>query len=321
MARNLLNSSNDITNIISTTKSKTTSGGSSGGLGSLSIQNSDNVTISGGKIKSVSLDKIKAFNITDNKTTPIGMDMKNYFNNSVLFGLKTGQNKFYIRNEDDDDGFPKLVIDAMNKRISINYDSITSVPTATFHVVSVNEFVPSVLIDESKASNSKSANIVLTSKFNSWEIGNSALNKVGFYIDKLNGNKDIFFINNNNLVGIGTFLPQSKLNVMGNVAIGGLVSAPTNGLSVIGSVGIGVSMPKNKMDIAGNLIIGSNFSSEKFAPVNGLTVEGSISIGKENPVNKLDVFGNSAIGLFYACNKVAPENGLIVQGTVGIGTI
>ena len=87
MARNLLNSSNDITNVISTNKNKTTSGGTSGGLGSMSIQNSDNVTISGGKIKSVSLDKIKAFNITDNKTTPIGMDMKNYFNNSVLFNL------------------------------------------------------------------------------------------------------------------------------------------------------------------------------------------------------------------------------------------
>ena len=91
MARNLLNSSNDIANVISTSKTKSASVGS---LGSMSIQNSDNVTISGGKIKSVSLDKIKAFNITDNKTTPIGMTMKNYFNNSVSFGLKTQQNKF-----------------------------------------------------------------------------------------------------------------------------------------------------------------------------------------------------------------------------------
>ena len=74
-------------------------------------------------------------------------------------------------------------------------------------------------IYKSKASNSKSANVVLSSKFNSWEIGNSALNKVGFYIDKLNGNKDIFFINNNNLIGIGTNLPQAKLNVMGNVSM------------------------------------------------------------------------------------------------------
>ena len=317
MARNLLNSSNDIANVISTSKTKSASVGS---LGSMSIQNSDNVTISGGKIKSVSLDKIKAFNITDNKTTPIGMTMKNYFNNSVSFGLKTQQNKFYIINEDDNNGYPKLVIDAANKRISINYDNIISVPTATFHIVSVNENVPSVIIDESKASNSKSANIILTSKFNSWEIGNSALNKVGFYIDKLNGNKDIFFINNNNLVGIGTNMPQSKLNVIGNVAIGGLVTAPANGLYVNGSVGIGIPVPKNKMDIAGNLIIGSSFASNKFAPVDGLTVEGSISIGKDNPVNKLDIFGNSAIGTLYACNKVAPENGLIVQGNVGIGT-
>jgi GNAT superfamily N-acetyltransferase len=74
----------------------------------MSIQNSDNVTISGGKIKSVSLDKIKAFNITDNNENVASIQTYLLTSNIVdTSGVVIGVNlpAFSISVLDTDEGY------------------------------------------------------------------------------------------------------------------------------------------------------------------------------------------------------------------------
>lgn len=62
-----------------------------------------------------------------------------------------------------------------------------------------------------------------------------------------------------NNVGIGVAAPTSKLDVSGNVAIGGayagVIPAPANGLIVSGNVGIGTPSPTEKLHVAGNVLV------------------------------------------------------------------
>ncbi|MBM4252507.1 MAG: tail fiber domain-containing protein [Deltaproteobacteria bacterium] len=57
-------------------------------------------------------------------------------------------------------------------------------------------------------------------------------------------------------VGIGTASPESALDVVGGVSIGGysgVSPAPTNGLIVSGNVGIGTANPTSKLEVAGTI--------------------------------------------------------------------
>ncbi|TAG53203.1 MAG: hypothetical protein EAZ27_11225 [Cytophagales bacterium] len=64
----------------------------------------------------------------------------------------------------------------------------------------------------------------------------------------------------NGNVGIGTFLAQNRLDVLGNMAIGayaGVNAAPANGLIVSGNVGIGTTVPGTKLDVVGTVNVQS----------------------------------------------------------------
>lgn len=95
MSRNLLNISNEVYNpTISGIYTATTSN-----VASVATVNNNNVSITGGRISNVFMDKIKTFNLTDSKSIPIGVEIKNNYG-SNLWGIKTLNNQLYFRNED-----------------------------------------------------------------------------------------------------------------------------------------------------------------------------------------------------------------------------
>jgi hypothetical protein len=99
--------------------------------------------------------------------------------------------------------------------------------------------------------------------------------------------------------------------------------APTSSIdiSAAGNVGVGLASPIHKLDVSGNMTIGGpSFNSAVTVPLNGLIVEGGIGIGTISPLHKLDVSGNMTIGSTYTSAVTVPVNGLLVEGGVGIGT-
>jgi hypothetical protein len=124
-------------------------------------------------------------------------------------------------------------------------------------------------------------------------------------------------------VGIGTTVPNSKLEVAGTAGTGVVsIVNTTNGRS--GSFGIdgsGVFIRnssdgdyfdlKNASGVARFRVIYDNAThlTTNFVSIGNLSATGS----------KLSVFGNTSIGSTYG-STAAPTNGLIVEGKVGIGT-
>ena len=68
-------------------------------------------------------------------------------------------------------------------------------------------------------------------------------------------------------VGIGTSVPQAKLDVEGSVYVGN------------GNVGIGTSTPKNPLDVKGSAVIGASYAGVNSPTANGLLVEGNTIMG------------------------------------------
>jgi len=155
-------------------------------------------------------------------------------------------------------------------------------------------------------------------------------------------------------VGIGTTNPQAKLDVNGNVAIGGAtagsfsfahgilssangfssntlggIQAHANGLysTAIGSYIIAEA--ENSFIIGscdGSAFLINNIENSLMVGFDSdtptLYVDGnSIGVGTITPQNKLDVEGSVAIGSTYSGTSAAPVDGAIIEGNVGIGTI
>lgn len=57
-----------------------------------------------------------------------------------------------------------------------------------------------------------------------------------------------------------------------------------------GKIGIGTIVPKSKLDIVGNLTIGDTYGGANAAPTSGAIIEGDVGIGRNNPSFRLDIF-------------------------------
>jgi hypothetical protein len=63
-----------------------------------------------------------------------------------------------------------------------------------------------------------------------------------------------------------------------------------------GAIGIGTILPQSRMDLAGSLTVGSNLAGQQAAPLNGLLVEGDVGLGIMPTAAKLQVDGIVKIG-------------------------
>ncbi len=73
-----------------------------------------------------------------------------------------------------------------------------------------------------------------------------------------------------------------------------------------GNIGIGTTTPFNKLDVKGNMVIGGTFAGTASGPPDGLAVQGPIGIGTNAPATALHSFGTNAATTFTTQNA-SPE--------------
>lgn len=116
-------------------------------------------------------------------------------------------------------------------------------------------------------------------------------------------------------VGIGTFLPSSILSVGGGTSIGASytngISAPTDGLIVVGNVGIGSISPGQKLDVQGT--VRALFFSGNGSALTGITGTGWTTSGN-------DVYETSGGNVGIGTTLLTTSALTVMNGNVGIGT-
>ncbi len=143
----------------------------------------------------------------------------------------------------DNNGADKFVI-LDNGRVGIG----TTLPLVALHVVG----------DGSYAASFMNGNVGIGITSNGAKLtlrGNSTTTGINFHVQDSNG-ADKLVIQDNGNVGIGTTVPQNRLDVNGSMAIGSLPGASlpqSNSLYVSGNIGIGTTNPAHQLDVIGRI--------------------------------------------------------------------
>jgi hypothetical protein len=166
---------------------------------------------------------------------------------------------------------------------------------------------------------------------------NRELSQFGSFISINDGTTDIGIATGSSFVGIGTNAPTSKLDVIGNVRISGVVTASsfsgdasgltnitginwiktTVGVSTVSNVGIGTTIPTSKLTVFGDVSVSGVITAvtinAKIEP-SGLTTFTSLNVGSSGTIFTTN---NTFVGI----GSTQPTSRLSVGGDVGISGV
>jgi hypothetical protein len=145
---------------------------------------------------------------------------------------------------------------------------------------------------------------------------------------------DRLTITNSGNIGIGTYVPSSKLGIIGNIGIGTgqsssyiYTSPPNGGMLVENNVGIGTLAPGQKLDVQGTVrALGFNMGTN--SPASGYVLTASDSAGDATwtPAGSVGPWTQIGTNVYTTGNNVGvgtttPQGAFVVtSGNVGIGT-
>jgi hypothetical protein len=122
---------------------------------------------------------------------------------------------------------------------------------------------------------------------------------------------DSMLYSNGTNMGIGSTVPQAKLDIEGGLYVG------------IGNVSIGSATPSQKLDVLGNVYVNGNIGIGSAIPANKLDVWGTgtssattnLNIHDSTGVNLVNILDNGNVGI----NSTAPQQKLDVLGSIYAG--
>ncbi|MEK9145006.1 MAG: hypothetical protein AAB339_05295, partial [Elusimicrobiota bacterium] len=100
-------------------------------------------------------------------------------------------------------------------------------------------------------------------------------------------------------IGLGAAAPGQKLDIRsGGVAVSydGTAGKSLFVDPATGKTGLGTAVPQNRLDVAGAAAVGAGYAGVLAAPANGLIVEGSMGVGTAVPATTLEVNGSFSVG-------------------------
>ena len=118
--------------------------------------------------------------------------------------------------------------------------------------------------------------------------------------------------------------PALIVNQIGNQDIV-LIKDDDNNVFIIkdgGNVGIGTDIPQNRLDISGSLCVGTNFAGVNTAPINGLLTQGNIIVNDKFIVQSINgntkTFGDLEVVKYTTLNEteiITNDGNLNIHGT------
>jgi hypothetical protein len=213
---------------------------------------------------------------------------------SVVFS--SGSNRFGNDLTNTQTFTGSLLVTGSNHTIFGNVGIGTTSPLARIHEVSNG--LTNLILEETGAGNA--AQMLFRNTARTWDVGADS-SPDGFYIHLQNGNQDYFFINPSGSIGIGTTVPNSRLNVSGSVSITGSLLQLEGGTLRIGdnagshtgfsfTGGTLLQSNNNPITFQGALRVNSTAGNANY-----ISGSGGLAIGKTTANSYLDVNGNTLI--------------------------